>query len=157
MSLFNVTWDVAPLVLNYIDTNWGQFAESDQPSKPERIRLVTEDENGNPVKGWDPASYDYILISESGERSMEPIDGPRDAYDLSATANVRITTPTSRARRTALYEELLVLAKHARKRSDATPGNWDTVDYEPINVPDEDFRWWHFEGAWVFRAEARTI
>lgn len=155
-SMFNVTWDVAPLTLDYIDDNWGEFDESDNPSKPEKIRLVSEDEDGNPKKGWDPASYDYVLISENESRNVTPVDGPRETYNLSASVNVRITTPKSRARRTAMWEELLLLALKARKRRLETPGNWDTMTLEPQTVPDDNFNFWLFEGAWLYEAKGRT-
>jgi len=160
MSLFNVTWDVAPLLLNYLESNWGTLADSSNPAAPEKFRLVTEDEDGNQSRGWDPASYDYVMVKETPEsRNTTPADGPRDVFDLSNNAQVRVTTPKSRARRTELWEEVLVLFKGARKRqaTPGTPGSWDTCTLEPQSVPDEHLNYWLTEGAWVFEAKGRTI
>lgn len=160
MSLFNVTWDVAPLLKNYLESNWGTLADSSGPAAPEKFRLVTEDEDGNPSSGWDPASYDYVMVKEVPEsRNVTVADGPRDVYNLSNVANVRVSTPKSRARRTELWEEVLVLFKGARKRqgTPGTPGSWDTCTLEPQNTPDEHFNYWLTEGQWLFEAKGRTI
>jgi len=153
-----VTWDVAPLSKNYIRDNWGSLSASSSPSEPSTFRLVTEDEDGNPKKGWDPAGEEYVLVKEIDEsRTIEWIDGPRDVADLSAVAEIRATTPASRARRTELHDELLVLYENVRKRSSQSLGDWDTVTMEPHNVPDEQFNFWMVEMTWLFEKEAVAL
>lgn len=158
MAVFRVDWDVAELTRSFIDTNWGTLADSDGPSKPANIELVSEDADGNPRKGVD-YTEEYILVVETGDRNTEYIDGPRDVADLRASCNLEISTPQSRTRREALHDELQVLAKGARKRAGTpgTPGEWDTATLDAATVDDEVFNWWSIEATFTYEAEARTV
>lgn len=153
-----VTWDVAPLTKNYLDNNWGSLSASSGPSRPDIFRLFSEDENGNPVKGWDPAGQEYVLVKEVDEtRLIEPVDGPRDVFNLTAHAQIRVTTPSSRARRTAMTDEVLTLWENVRKRSSQSLGSWDTITLEPVSVPDEMFNFWMSEWTWVFEKKGVVL
>lgn len=158
MAVFSVDWDVAELTRAFIDTHWGTLADSTGPTKPPNIELVTEDSDGNPRKGVD-YTEEYILVVETGERTTEYIDGPRDAADLAASCQIEVSTPQSRDRREELLGEMQVLAKGARKRAatPGTPGDWDTADLDATAVDDEVFNWWTVEATWRYRAEARTV
>lgn len=156
MTVSDVNWDVAELTRTLIDDNWGSLPESDSPDKPAHIELWSEDQEGRPRKGVD-YTEEYILVSETSNREETYIDGPREAVDLSAVAFVEVATPESRTRREELWAELLVLAKHARKRREGTPGGWDTVDVSGATINDQVFNWWAFELSWDYRAEARTL
>jgi len=156
MPLFRVDWDVAELTRQFIDTHWGTLADSDAPEKPANIELVSEDEDGNPRKGVD-YTEEYILVSETSQRGQEYIDGPRDVVDPAASCNFEASTPQGRARREEIWNELLALAEYARKRSEGTPGNWDTMNLNAATVDDEAFGWWSIEGEFQFEAEGRTI
>lgn len=158
MVVTDVEWDVASEVRDYIDSNWGALAGSAGPSKPAHIELRTEDEDGNPRKGVD-YTQEYILVVETGDRDQEYVDGPRDVVDLQASCQMEVSTPQSRARREALFTEMLVLQEGARKKAatPGTPGGWDTATLDTTTVDDEVFNWWTFEGTWTFRAEARTL
>lgn len=153
-----VTWDVGVLTKDYLDTNWGQLAASSGPSRPDVFRLFSEDENGNPTKGWDPAGQEYVLVREVDEtRQKTPVDGPRDVYNLSAQALIRVTTPSSRARRTAMTDEMTVLWENVRKRSIQSLGGWDTITLEPVNVPDEMFNFWMSQWTWTFEKKGVVL
>lgn len=153
-----VTWDVAPLTKNYIQNNWATLSASSSPSEPDVYRLFSEDENGNPKKGWDPAGREYVLVKEIDEaRNIEWVDGPRDVANLSAQAQVRVTTPTSRARRTEMYDEVLVLYENVRKRRSQSLGSWDTITLEPVSVPDEMFNFWLSEWTWTFEKKGVVL
>lgn len=152
----DVQWDVADLTRQFIDDNWGQAPQSTGAAKPAHIELLTEDEDGNPRKGVD-YTEEYILIAETGSRERPYVDGPRDVVDPSASCNFEASTPQGRARREEIWSELLALVEYARKRSEGTPGNWDTVDLNAATVDDEVFNWWTLEGEWQYQAEARTI
>lgn len=153
-----VTWDVGVLTKDYLDNNWGTLSASSNPTKPSTFRLFSEDEDGNPKKGWDPAGQEYVLVKEVDEtRGIEPVDGPRDVFNLSATTQVRITTPTSRARRTAMFDEIMVLWENVRKRSSQDLGSWDTITLEPVNVPDEMFNFWMSEWTWLFEKKGVVL
>lgn len=156
MTVSDVDWDVAKLTRDFIDNNWGTLAESQSPPKPANIELRTEDSDGNPRTGVD-YTEEYVLVSETANRDQSYVDGPRDVVDLSAVAYVEAATPESRSRREEMWTELLVLSEHARKRSDGTPGGWDTVDINTVTIPDDAFNWWAFEFQWTYSAEARTL
>jgi len=156
MTVSDVDWDVAELTRTLIDDNWGTLTDSADPPKPAHIELYSEDENGNPRKGVD-YTEEYILVSETSNREETYIDGPREAVDLSGVAFVEVATPQSRDRREELWSELLVLAEHARKRREGTPGGWDTVDVSGATINDQVFNWWAFELSWDYEAEARTL
>jgi len=156
MTVSDLEWDVADLTRRLIDTNWGNLPESAGVEKPAHVELWSEDNDGNARKGVD-YTEEYVLVSETSERSQEYIDGPREAVDLSATAFVEVATPRGRSRREQLWSELLVLAEYARKRSEGTPGNWDTVDVSGATINDQAFNWWAFELSWDYSAEARTL
>lgn len=153
-----VTWDVGPLTKNYIRDNWGSLADSAGPAAPSVFRLFSEDESGNPKKGWDPAGQEYILVKEvDGSRTISWEDGSRDVANLSNVATIRATTPTSRARRTALHDELVTLYENVRKRSSTALGGWDTISLEPTNVPDEQFNFWMVEMTWLFEKKGVVL
>lgn len=152
----SVDWDVARLTVEFIRDNWGSTPRSTGVAQPANIELLTEDENGNPRKGVDYAQ-EYILVNETGSREQPYIDGPREVVDPSASCNFEASTPQGRGRREELWAELLALAEYARKRSEGTPGNWDTVDLNAATVDDEVFNWWSIEGEFQYQAEARSI
>lgn len=152
----NVEWDVAKLTRDFIDANWGSTPRSTNAAKPQHIELLTEDSDGNPRKGVD-YTEEYILVNETGSREQPYVDGPRDVVDPSASCNFEASTPQGRARREEIWNELLALAEYARKRSEGTPGNWDTMTMNAATVDDEMFNWWSIEGEWQFEAEARTL
>mgnify|MGYP006280344523 CR=1 FL=1 len=152
----DVEWDVALLTVEFLRDNWNSHPRATGAAQPANIELLTEDEDGNPRKGVD-YTEEYILVNETGSREQPYIDGPREAVDPSASCNFEASTPQGRARREEIWTELLALAEYARKRSEGTPGNWDTVDLNAATVDDEVFNWWSIEGEFQFSAEASTI
>lgn len=156
MTVTSINWDVAKLTRDFLDNNWGTAPSSTNASKPANIELLSEDQAGNARKGVD-YTEEYILVVETGDRQREYADGPRDVVDLGATCNMEVSTPQSRSRREALWDELLALVEYARKRSEGTPGDWDTVSMTAAPVDDEVFNWWTLEMEWQYEAEARTI
>ena len=156
MTVTDIDWDVAALTRDLIDTNWGTLPDSANPPEPAHIELLSENNDGRPRKGVD-YTEEYILVSETSTRSQEYIDGPMDVVDLSASAFVEVSTPESRQRREELWQELLTISEYARKRSEGTPGDWDTVIVDGATIDDEIFNWWTYEMEWSYSAEARTL
>lgn len=156
MVVTDIDWDVAALTRDLIDNQWGALPDSQNPTKPANIELLSEDADGNPRKGVD-YTEEYILVSETSTRGQTYIDGPRDVVDLDASAFVEVSTPQGRSRREELWSELLVISTYARKRSAGTPGGWDTVVVDGATIDDEIFNWWTYELEWSYRAEARTL
>lgn len=152
----NVEWDVAELTRSFIETNWGSHPRTTGVAQPANIELLTEDSDGNARKGVD-YTEEYVLLVETGTRDYEYVDGPRDVVDPGATCQFEASTPQGRSRREELWGELLALMEYARKRSEGTPGNWDTVDLNAATVDDEVFNWWSLEGEVLYSAEARTL
>jgi len=152
VPIAGLEWDVATLTRDYIDTNWGSIAETTGAAKPANIDLRQD------KKGVDYTN-EYILVSETSTRNEEYIDGPRDVKDASASAFVEVATPQDRARLHEMWDELVVLAEAARKRSatPGTPGNWDTLSTDGVTLPDDAFNWWAMEMEWRYDVEARTI
>ena len=154
-GLADVEWDVAEETRAFIDSEWATHNVG--ITKPDVIRLVSEDEHGDPVKGWDPAGLEYVLVNETDTRGFSYSDGPRDVVDPAAVCFVTVTTYESRERREELWQSMMRLAVAARKRSEHTPGNWDTVDVAGNAVPDEFFNYWQFEMEWRYVAHSRTL
>lgn len=152
----DVQWDVAALTRQFIADNWGNHPRTTGVAAPDHVELYSEDADGNPRKGVDYTN-EYVLVTETGDRGQEYVDGPRDVVDPSASCNLEASTPVSRARREEMWGELLALAEYARKRSEGTPGNWDTVSIDGAPVDDETFGWWSLEVTWAYSAEARTL
>ena len=152
----DVEWDVADLTRQFLVEKWGSVPGSTGAAEPANIELLTENASGQARKGVD-YTQEYILLSETGRRDREFVDGPREVVDVVATCQFEASTPESRERREAIWQELLALVSYARKRSAGTPGNWDTVDLRAATVDDEVFGWWALEGEWEYSAEARTV
>lgn len=156
MTVASIDWDVAGITRDLIDNQWGQLPASAGPTKPAHIELFSEDSSGNARTGVD-YTEEYILVSETGDRTREYSDGPRDVVDLGASAHLEASTPQGRTRREAIWAELLVIAEYARKRSQGTPGDWDTVDVTAAPVDDQVFNWWSLEMTWNYSATGRVL
>lgn len=134
----SVTFDVAVLTRDLIDNQWGKG--SSDPDKPERIELVTEDEQGNARKRV-RRQNEYIHVAEEQERGNEYTDFQRNTRNLAGYCYVEFSTPKSRARREEIYAELDRIAVAHRKRPD-TPGGWDEMTFGAQITDDENFGWW---------------
>jgi hypothetical protein len=147
--------DVANVLLDLLDVqyNWSV-------TKPDTIRLQTEDESGRPTKGVDANVSEYILIAETGTRDPE-WNGARTVRDDGNQASFEYATAQSRARREEVYRELNQIAEDVRDRREAnqnglTIGNWDTLDFS-MTAPDEEiFNYWVIEGTVRFDSTARS-
>jgi len=156
VTVTNLTWDVAALTRDFVDQEWGQAPASTAAAKPAHVELLSEDEDGQPRKGVD-YTEEYVLVAETGSRERPYSDGPREVVDPSASCQMEVSTPEGRSRREELWSELVALAEYARKRSEGTPGGWDTVTMNAATVDDEVFGWWTLEIEWQYSAEGRTI
>lgn len=147
--------DVAGVLRDLIDDEWTWGV-----TKPDTIRLQTEDEDGNPTKGVSASAQEYILIAETGDRAPE-WNGPRTVRDDANQASFEFATVESRARREEVYRELNDIAEAARDRREANAnglniGGWDTLDFS-MTAPDEEiFNYWVIEGTVRFDATARS-
>lgn len=147
--------DVALVVRDLIDAEWLGTV-----TKPETIRLRTEDETGEATKGVSASVGEYILVSETQERSEEWACG-RNVLNFDAACFVEFATNESRARREEVYRELRRIARRNRDRREAashgaTLGEWDTLDVSTTVTDDETFGFWAFNQTWQFGAELRT-
>lgn len=147
--------DVAVVLRDLIDDEWTWTA-----TKPDTIRLQTEDESGSPTKGVSASVGEYILIAETGTRNPE-WNGPRTVRSDENQASFEFATVESRARREEVYRELNDIAEATRDRREASAnglyiGEWDTLDFS-MTAPDEEiFNYWVVEGTVRFDATARS-
>jgi len=147
--------DVAEVLRALLDEEWTWTA-----TKPETIRLQTEDEDGNPTKGVSASTSEYVLIAETGTREPE-WNGPRNTLDYANQASFEFATADSRDRREEVYGELRDIANAVRDRREASANaldvaGWDTLDFS-MTAPDEEiFNYWTIEGTVRFDAKSRT-
>lgn len=146
MGIGTPEWDVAGLTRDYIDANWPAVGGD----KPAEVILTTS------TKGVD-FTKEYILVSETGERTRPYSDLQRDHYDAGAVAFIELATPESRDRREEMWDGILEIATQMRKRSASLPGSWDTVDVDGAPVTDQTFNWWAMEVTFVFDATSRPV
>lgn len=144
-------WDGATLIRDMIRTEFTSHTGcADVPD--ERIVL----KNTESGKGVD-YTQEYILVQETGERGFEYRYLDMSGYDANVTVQVEMATPESRDRREAMWAELVEIAKNNRKRSEGTPGDWDTLTLDGAPFDDEAFNWWAMECVFLFDANARPI
>lgn len=147
--------DVALLVRDMIDAEWLPGL-----TKPETIRLRTEDESGQASKGVSASVGEYLLVSEVQERSEEWTAG-RNCLNFDGSCFIEFATTNGRSRREEVDRELRRIARRNRDRREAAShggdlGQWDTLSIS-TTVPDEDtFGFWVIEQTWSFSAELRT-
>lgn len=147
--------DVARLTRDLIDAEWLPGLV-----KPDTIRLRTEDEMGEATKGVSASVGEYILVSETQERSDEWTAG-RNCLNFDDACFLEFATNDSRDRREEVFRELMRIARRNRDRREAAShgdnlGEWDSLDVT-TTIPDEGtFGFWVIEQTWSFSADLRT-
>lgn len=138
MSVSDVEWDVAKITRDLIDEQWNEGNQNVR--RPDKIELVTEDNQGNARKRV-RRTNEYIHVAEESERSLEYSDLFYEARNLSASCYVEFSTNESRSRREEIFAEIERIGVEHRKRPD-TPGGWDNVNMNAQVIDDENFGWW---------------
>lgn len=151
--------DTAQIMLDLLSEEWDEEAVD----RPDTFRLRTEDEDGNPKKNVSPQADEYLLFSETDERSENYGDPGRNTIDYDYACFAEFATVHGRDRREEVFREVRRICRENNNRYQAEQvlgndlGEWDTLDYN-ATVPDEDlFDFWVIEWTFTFSASSRTV
>jgi len=143
---------VADALVNLLDSNWGSYAASTNPTKPDVI-----DTKQAAGKGTDLANNDYVLLSRTTPISISYSDLPMSSQDIDAACFVEVKTADSDARRNEIFDEIRLIIEKNRKRPD-TPNDFDRMEFGDITpLEDETFGVYLIEFVVVFEARSRSV
>lgn len=123
----SVNWDVATVTRDMIQSGWSNTNIDPTIQRIDKAKRVNV------------ASDDYVIVSDAADRDVSVESITRETYDYAAVARVQVKS-ADRSRRDEIWKEVVSIAQQNNKRSDGTPGSWDTLDVATTAVRgDEQF------------------